>query len=154
MLEEIYRFENNIKRENDTLIWDIYALVREVKNGLKACKKIGKIPETVAIDTWGVDYVLLDKNQQEILPCVSYRDERTKESMQTVSKILPQELLYDRTGIQKQSYNTIYQLYSDRISGKLKKAKYFLMMPDYLGLKLTGVADAFGLTYRKDFLNL
>ena len=62
-LEEIYRFDNNIKNENGTLIWDIENLFSEVKAGIAKCKAIGKIPKTVAIDTWGVDYVLLDENK-------------------------------------------------------------------------------------------
>lgn len=77
VLTEIYRFENGIKDENGTLVWDIERLLSEVKNGLKKCREIGKIPKTIAIDTWGVDYVLLDENKKEIFPCVSYRDKRT-----------------------------------------------------------------------------
>lgn len=139
VLEEIYRFENGIKNQNGTLIWDIDSLFCEVKNGIKKCKEIGKIPSTVAIDTWGVDYVLLDSDKKEILPAVSYRDSRTAKASEEVGKILPQRELYSATGIQKQMYNTVYQLYCDKQSGKLDSAKYFLMMPDYLGFKLTGV---------------
>ncbi len=138
-LEEIYRFENGIKNENGTLVWDVEALFNEVLNGIKKCKEIGKIPTTVAIDTWGVDYVLLDENKKEILPAVSYRDSRTERGAGEVAKILSQEKLYSLTGIQKQNFNTIYQLYCDKNTGQLQNAKYFLMMPDYLGFKLTGV---------------
>jgi len=137
-LEEIYRFDNNIKNENGTLVWDIESLFSEVKAGLKKCAEIGKIPKTIAIDTWGVDYVLLDENKKEILPAVSYRDGRTEKSMKAVGEIISQKELYSRTGIQKQSFNTIYQLYSDKLSGKLDKARHFLMMPEYLSFKLTG----------------
>lgn len=137
-LEEIYRFDNNIKNENGTLIWDINNLFREVKRGIGKCKELSKIPKTVAIDTWGVDYVLLDENKTEILPAVAYRDGRTKESSKEVNKIITQAELYKRTGIQKQDFNTIYQLYADKQSGKLRKARYFLMMPEYLSFKLTG----------------
>ena len=70
-LEEIHRFENYITNLNGTFVWDIEHLVSEVKKGIAKCKKIGKTPCTVAIDTWGVDYVLLDKNKQEIIPAVS-----------------------------------------------------------------------------------
>ena len=137
-LEEIYRFDNSIKNENGTLIWDIESLFTEVKAGIKKCKEIGKIPKTIAIDTWGVDYVLLDEYKKEILPAVSYRDSRTIETVQEVNSIISQAELYSRTGIQKQSFNTIYQLYCDKKSGKLSKAKHFLMMPEYLSFKLTG----------------
>lgn len=134
-LEEIYRFENYIKDENGTLVWDIKHLVNSVISGIARCREIGKIPETVAIDTWGVDYVLLDKDNKEILPAVSYRDGRTN----AVTDIISQKELYSRTGIQKQSFNTIYQLYCDKLSGKLDNAEHFLMIPDYLSFKLTGV---------------
>ena len=137
-LEEIYRFDNNIKNENGTLIWDIENLFSEVKAGIAKCKAIGKIPKTVAIDTWGVDYVLLDENKKEILPAVAYRDGRTEESSKVVAELISQAELYSRTGIQKQNFNTIYQLYADKLSGKLSKAKHFLMMPEYLSFKLTG----------------
>lgn len=134
-LEEIYRFENYIKDENGTLVWDIKHLVNSVISGIAKCREIGKIPETVAIDTWGVDYVLLDKENKEILPAVSYRDSRTN----AVTDIISQKELYSKTGIQKQSFNTIYQLYCDKLSGKLDNAEHFLMIPDYLSFKLTGV---------------
>ena len=139
VLEEIYRFDNGIKSENGTLVWDIENLFTQVKAGIARCKEIGKIPETVAIDTWGVDYVLLDEHKKEILPAVSYRDSRTEKAAREVAEILPQTMLYSKTGIQKQNYNTIYQLYCDKQSGKLGSAKHFLMMPEYLSFKLTGV---------------
>lgn len=138
-LEEVYRFENYIKDENGTLVWDIKHLVKEVIKGIAKCREIGKIPQTVAVDTWGVDYVLIDENGKEILPAVSYRDDRTNFVQEEISKLVSQKELYGRTGIQKQNFNTIYQLYCDRKSGKLDNAKYFLMIPDYIAYKLTGV---------------
>ncbi len=137
-LEEIYRFDNNIKNENGTLVWDIASLFSQVKAGIGKCRKIGKLPKTIAIDTWGVDYVLLNEYNKEVLPAVSYRDGRTQESSKAVNNIISQAELYKITGIQKQNFNTIYQLYCDRKSGKLSKAKHFLMMPEYLSFKLTG----------------
>lgn len=138
-LEEIHRFENYITNQNGTLVWDIEHLVSEVKKGIAKCKEIGKIPCTVAIDTWGVDYVLLDESKQEIMPAVSYRDSRTNRVINKVESIISAEELYLKTGIQKQNFNTIYQLYVDYLSGKLDNAKYFLMIPAYLSYKLTGV---------------
>ncbi len=137
--EEIYRFENNMVNQNGTLSWDVARLAREVKAGLKACKAKGKLPATVAIDTWGVDYVLLDENGDEILPAVAYRDSRTDGVPEEIDKIIPRYELYKRTGIQSINFNTLYQLYCDKRSGKLDRAKHFLMMPDYLAYKLTGV---------------
>ena len=138
-LEEIHRFENYITNQNGTLVWDIEHLVNEVKKGIAKCKEIGKILCTVAIDTWGVDYVLLDKNKQEIIPAVSYRDSRTNRVINKVESIISAEELYLKTGIQKQNFNTIYQLYADKLSGRLEDAKHFLMIPAYLSYKLTGI---------------
>ncbi len=138
-VEEIYRFENNIEEKNGTLVWDIEHLVNEVKAGIRACGEIGKIPATVAIDTWGVDYVLLDAGKKEILPAVSYRDSRTNAIPEEIDKIIPRAELYKRTGIQPIAFNTIYQLYCDKKSGKLDGAKHLLMIPEYLSFKLTGV---------------
>lgn len=138
-LEEIHRFENYITNQNSTLVWDIEHLVNEVKKGIAKCKEIGKIPCTVAIDTWGVDYVLLDESKKEIKPCYCYRDSRTNAVVDEVESLIFPAQLYAKTGIQKQNFNTIYQLYADKKSGRLQNAKYFLMMPEYLSFKLTGV---------------
>ncbi len=137
--QEVYRFENNITNQNGTLVWDIEHLVAEVKAGLKACGALGMIPCTLAIDTWGVDYVLLDESQKEIMPVISYRDSRTNGIPEEIDKIIPREELYKRTGIQPINFNTIYQLYCDKKSEKLDKAAHFLMIPEYLSFKLTGV---------------
>lgn len=136
---EIYRFENGFKVQDGTLIWDIEQLVSDVVVGIAECKKVGKIPETVAIDTWGVDYVLMDNENKEILPCVSYRDSRTASAVTEVFNIVPKEELYSKTGIQTQPYNTIFQLWCDKKSGKSDNAKRLLMMPEYLSFRLTGV---------------
>ena len=136
---EVYRFENGFKEKDGTLIWDIEQLTADVVNGIAECKKIGKIPETVAIDTWGVDYVLFDNEGKEILPCVSYRDSRTATAVSEVFSVISKETLYGKTGIQIQPYNTIFQLWCDKKSGKLEKATRLLMMPEYLSYRLTGV---------------
>ena len=138
-LEEVYRFEDYLKEENGSFIWDIDKMVREVKAGIAKCGEIGKIPSTIAIDTWGVDYVLLDENKRELLPAYSYRDNRNNLIQNDVAAVISQDELYARTGIQKANYNTLYQLYCDKESGKLDSAKYFMNMPDYLAFKLTGV---------------
>lgn len=137
-LEEIYRFENGFEKEDGALVWDIDRLSSEVKMGIKKCAEIGKIPESVAIDTWGVDYVLLDSDGKAIRPVYVYRDPRTDDAVNEAEKVIPFEELYSRTGIQKQSFNTVYQLWCDKKSGKLKEARAFLMMPDYLAYTLTG----------------
>lgn len=138
-LEEIYRFENKTQEKNGTLYWSLEALFSEIKRGIAKCRELGRIPTSIAIDTWGVDYVLLDGDGVELGDAVCYRDSRTDAVVDEVLKIVPQRELYARTGIQKQSFNTIYQLYCDKLSGRLKEAAHFLMMPDYLAYKLTGV---------------
>ena len=139
VLEEIYRFDNNLTQSKNGLVWDIESLFSEVLNGIKKCKEIGKIPKSIAIDTWGVDYVLLDENKKEIKPCFCYRDGRTNAVIDEIENLVSPARLYAKTGIQKQNFNTIYQLYADKKNGRLQNAKYFLMMPEYLSFKLTGV---------------
>ncbi len=138
VLEEIYRFDNNLTQSKDGLVWDIDSLFAEVLCGIKKCKEMGKIPKSIAIDTWGVDYVLLDENKKEIKPCYCYRDDRTNAVVDEVERLISPAALYAKTGIQKQNFNTIYQLYADKKNGRLLNAKYFLMMPEYLSFKLTG----------------
>ena len=139
VLEEIYRFDNNLTQSKDGLVWDTDSLFAEVLCGIKKCKEMGKIPKSIAIDTWGVDYVLLDENKKEIKPCFCYRDGRTNAVIDEVESLVSPAALYAKTGIQKQNFNTIYQLYADKKNGRLLNAKYFLMMPEYLSFKLTGV---------------
>lgn len=138
-LEEIYRFKNGATNLGDKLVWDVKSLFSSIVEGLKKCKEIGKIPSSIGIDTWGVDYALLDENDELISEVYSYRDDRTQKVIDEVHLVVSEDETYKRTGIQKQVFNTIYQLYCDKKSGKLDKAKTFLMMPDYLHFLLTGV---------------
>ena len=94
VLEEIYRFDNNLTQSKDGLVWDIDSLFAEVLCGIKKCKEIGKIPKSIAIDTWGVDYVLLDENQEEIKPCYCYRDNRTSNVIDEVESLVSSAELY------------------------------------------------------------
>ncbi len=137
-IEEVHRFENEIKEKDGALTWDVEALFSEVLEGMKKCAALGKIPETVAIDTWGVDYVLLDADKKEILPAYSYRDSRGERAMAELDSLLPFAEVYARCGIQKMHINTIYQLYADKKAGRLDRAKYLLMIPAYLSYRLTG----------------
>ena len=108
--EEIYRFPNGLKEKNGKLCWDMDEIAGHIIKGLAKCKEIDKIPESVGIDTWGVDFVLLDKEGKMIGDAVGYRDNRTKGMDKEVYGIISEEELYKRTGIQKQIFNTIYQL--------------------------------------------
>lgn len=139
VLEEVYRFENGMTQKDGHLVWEYEKLFSNIIEGLKECKKLGKIPVSVGIDTWGVDYALIDADGKVIGDVYAYRDGRTEEPIKKVHEIIPFETLYKRTGSQFQIYNTIYQLYTDKLSGKLDKAERFLMMPDFFNYLLTGV---------------
>ena len=140
-LEEVYRFPNGMDNKNGTLCWDVDRLITEIKNGLKKCKEIGKIPVSMGIDTWGVDYVLLDKDDNILGDTVGYRDSRTEGMDEKVYEVIPQDDLYARTGIQKQIFNTVYQLMAVKESHPeyLERAETILMIPDYFNFLLTGV---------------
>ena len=109
LLEEIYRFYNGNDEENGHRVWDTDRLFAEILAGMKKCSEIGKIPVSMGIDTWGVDYVLLDAQDHRIGPCYAYRDARTEGMDEKVYETISPEDLYRRTGIQKAIFNTIYQ---------------------------------------------
>lgn len=140
-LEEVYRFDNRQQYRNGHDCWDTEHIWSSILSGLKACREKGMIPQTVGIDTWGVDFVLLDENDAKIGDAVAYRDSRTAGMDKPVDAKVPPELLYARTGIQKASYNTIYQLMAlkQEHPEQLEKARWLLMTPDYYHYRLTGV---------------
>ena len=139
-LEEIYRFDNGISKIGNEYCWNIEQLFKDIKAGIKKCKEIGKIPTSIGIDTWAVDFVLLDENDKILGNAVSYRDDRTEGMMEEVFKVIPKDMMYLYTGIQFQRFNTVYQLLSIKKNNPeiLEKAKAFLMIPDYLNFLLTG----------------
>lgn len=141
VLEEMYRFDNLQVRKNGHDCWDMDNLWNGIMGGLKACGAAGKIPVTIGIDTWGVDYVLLDENDQVLGDAVAYRDSRNEGMDLEVSKFITPEALYARTGIQKQPFNTIYQLTAQKLEHpeQVVNAKRMLMVPEYLNFLLTGV---------------
>ena len=136
--EELHRFPNGMDEVDGHLVWDTERLFREIKAGLK--KAFAKYPEieSLSIDTWGVDYVLL-RGDEEVKPTYAYRDSRMEEVIDKVHAIIPFEKLYQRTGIEFQKFNTVYQLYADKIAGRLEGVTDFLMLPEYFMYKLTGV---------------
>lgn len=140
VLEEVYRFDNKQLYKNGYDCWNLEELYLNILRGLKVCAQAGKIPSYIGIDTWAVDYVLLDKSKQLCCDPVAYRDERTNGMDQIVSKIISPSELYTRTGIQKQIFNTIYQLMAQKKEHpeQLSQAAHFLMIPDYLNFRLTG----------------
>ena len=136
--EEIYRFPNGVWEAEGHLIWNMERLLAEVKTGIAAAKTKYPQMESLSIDTWAVDYVLL-QGEEPVWPCYAYRDGRTEAVIPQVHEIVPFEKLYKRTGIQFQPFNTIYQLYTDKLAGRLAGATDFLMIPEYLMYRLTGV---------------
>ena len=137
MTDELYRFPNGMDTVDGHLVWDSDRLLREVEAGIAECfKKYPKI-ESLSIDTWGVDYVLM-KGDEEVYPTYAYRDSRVDGPIEEVHSIIPFAELYERTGIQFNKFNTIYQLYADKLAGRLEGVTDFLMIPEYLMYKLTG----------------
>ena len=144
VLEEIYRFDNGMINKNGNLCWDVETLFKEIINGLKRCATLGKVPSYMGIDTWAIDFILLDQDDQLIGDAVGYRDSRTDGMDALVyEKISPLDL-YQRTGIQKLLFNTIYQLMAVKTKNpdQLQQAKSFLMIPEYFNFLLTGVKKA------------
>lgn len=142
VLEEMYRFPNGIKEQNGRLVWDTEQLFKEILSGMRACAEAGKIPVSMGIDTWAVDYVLLDKSGERIGDAVAYRDGRTKGIDRKVYELIGEKELYARNGIQKQPFNTIYQLmaHKELCPDELERADRLLMIPDYFHYLLTGKA--------------
>jgi rhamnulokinase len=139
VLQEIYRFDNASNEADGRFFWDVDKIFKHIVAGLKECKRLNKVPKSVSLDTWGVDYALLDKNDNLIDKVFSYRDNRTKNAISYVHNIVSESELYSKTGIAFQSYNTVYQLADDLICGKLQKAHTLLMTPSYFNFLLTGV---------------
>ena len=143
--KEVYRFPNGVTEQNGHLIWDIDALVGFVKAGIAEAKKAFPNITSVSIDTWGVDYVLL-RGDEEVRPVYAYRDNRTEPVIPQVHEKISFSQLYCHTGCQFQPFNSIYQLYADKMEGRLDGVTDFLMIPEYLRYKLCG-------TKAKEFTN-
>ncbi len=136
--DEVYRFPNGVTERDGHLFWDIDALLAHVKQGIALAKAKYPQIESLSIDTWGVDYVLLH-GDETIYPVYAYRDHRTETVIEKVHACMPFSALYRRTGIQFQPFNTVYQLFADREAGRLEGATDFLMIPEYLMYRLCGV---------------
>jgi len=139
-LEEVFRFENSQIRKDGHDCWDIEKLVSSVKAGIDAAMAKCAI-DSIGIDTWGVDFVLLDDRGELCSDAVAYRDARTTGIDGEIEKnMLSFRELYARAGIQKAIFNTIYQLAALRKEHpeQLEKAAHLLMVPEYLNYRLTG----------------
>ncbi|MBR3129420.1 MAG: hypothetical protein IKF65_02735 [Clostridia bacterium] len=135
--DEVFRFPNGVTESGGHLTWDIDALLDHVKHGIAIARERYEI-ESLSIDTWGVDYVLLN-GDETIYPVYAYRDHRTEAVIEKVHVQMPFSALYRRTGIQFQPFNTVYQLFADKEAGRLEGATDFLMIPEYLMYRLCGV---------------
>lgn len=142
VMEEVHRFANGLSEKGGELCWDLERLFEEIKRGMKKCRALGKAPVSMGIDTWGVDFVLLDKKNKVLGNTVGYRDARTAGMDAKVYEVISEKQLYARNGIQKQIFNTIYQLEAvkQRNPEYLEQAQQFLMIPDYFHYLLTGEA--------------
>ena len=140
VLEEVFRFENGMTEIDGHKCWDSELLFSHIKEGMKKCAELGKIPCYMGIDTWGVDYVLVDREGKRIGNAVGYRDDRTTGIDREVYQIIPEKELYARTGIAKQVFNTIYQLVALKKENpeQLLAAETLLLSPDYYNFLLTG----------------
>lgn len=143
--KEVYRFPNGVHQVDGHLVWDIEALLREVKNGIRAAKAEFPDIQSLSIDTWGVDYVLL-KGSEEVRPVYAYRDSRTEAVIPKVHEKMSFPELYRHTGCQFQPFNSVYQLYADKEAGRLEGVTDLLMIPEYLMYRLCG-------TNAKEFTN-
>ena len=137
-LEEVHRFKTGMDESRDGLIWNVERLLKEIIKGIKSAFKKYPNIESISIDTWGVDYVLMN-GDKEIYPCFAYRNKRCEGSAIRVHTQISFEEIYKRTGIQFAPFNTIYQLNDDLERGRLDEATDYLMLPSYFTYKLTGV---------------
>ncbi len=138
-LNEVHRFKNRSIPVNGTLYWDILALYNEIRNGLVKAQKAGGF-ESVGIDTWGVDYGIIDNNGALISNPVQYRDRRTFGIIDDVERIIGTKELYRLTGTQIMEINTAFQLMADLRDKpyQLENGRAMLNTPDLLAYMLTG----------------
>ena len=136
-ISEIHRFKNGFTKNNGHERWNINHLIDEILLGLEKIKASGVKTCTIGIDTWAVDYVLLDENGELLAEPVAYRDARTQGMMQKVFEKISKNNVYQKTGIQFLNFNTLYQLCAED-SDLLAKAQTILMVPDYIAYRLTG----------------
>lgn len=139
-MQEVYRFSNSPVKREHMMCWDIEYLTEQLMEGMKRCRDAGKIPAGMGIDTWGLDYVFLDREGRIMGNAANHRDMRTRGIYGSIWEKMPEQELYKRTGIQTAEFNTLCQLAADRRDRPeiLRKAWCMLMIPDYFGFYLTG----------------
>ncbi|OIV47140.1 rhamnulokinase [Sodalis sp. TME1] len=142
-LREVHRFANGFVKQQGADCWDLDRLEQEILTGIGKLDRDGTILDSIGIDTWGVDYVLLDQSGARVAPAVSYRDHRTDGVMAQVSADLGREDIYRRTGIQFLPFNTLYQLqaWRQRQPEAAANVAHLLLIPDYFHYRLTGALN-------------
>ncbi len=141
-ITEVHRFENRMVEIDNHFYWNIFSIFDELKTGLRKCiHDFGIQPDSIAIDTWGVDFAFLDRNGMIASLPFAYRDRRTDHAMDEFYKLIPREELYKMTGIQLMQFNSLFQLF---INHKTKEPQYetgkdLLFMPDALSYLFCGV---------------
>ena len=140
-LEEVHRFDNAQVRRDGHDCWDVPMLLEGILDGLARCAELGRVPATMGIDTWGVDFVLVDAQGRPTTDAVAYRDARTHGIYARADALLDPAEHYRLTGIQRQPFNTAYQLLAlvGEHPEQVEAAERFLMMPEYLNYLLTGL---------------
>lgn len=143
-LEEMHRFVYPPREENGHLRWDFQRILSEIKFGLKKAgaraRELDKKIYSLGVDSWAVDYGLLDAKGELVADPVCYRDARTERAVEKVFAKVSREEIFEKTGIQFLNFNTIYQLYSE--NGALEKCNRLLLLPDLINYFLTGTARA------------
>ncbi len=137
-LQPIHRFANGVVEADGHLRWPVHALFDEVVTGLSELASEFPEVESIGIDTWGVDYALLDDDGQLVDQPIAYRDDRTRAAIDVVHGIVEAADLYEINGQQFLPFNTVYQLVADRRSGRLDGAAHVVLLPDLLAFWLTG----------------
>lgn len=140
-LVEVHRFKNQMTQVHGHFYWNIFSLFDELKNGLRKCISEFKVqPDSIGIDTWGVDYALVSGDGHLAGLPFAYRDHRTDNSMEDFFKLLSKKETYLLSGIQFMQFNTLFQLFASVIQNHsaLKIAENLLFMPDALNFLFTG----------------
>ena len=137
VLKEVHRFSHAPLQKDGSLVWDVEWISGEISAGLVKCRDFlnGGNLRSVGIDTWGVDYALVDKDGKLINPVYAYRDLRTEPFHNSP---MSKEDLFGISGIAFQPFNTVYQVLADKAAGRLEKAEYMLQLPEYFSHCLTG----------------
>ena len=138
VLKEIHRFKTEMDSSADGLVWNIPRIYNEILIGIRKAFEQYPVIESLSIDTWGVDYVLIN-GDKEIPPYYAYRNERCEKAAKQLHALIDFEELYKKTGIQYAAFNTLYQLFDDKQKGRLEEATDYLMLPSYFTYRLTGV---------------